>query len=165
MPRPLIVILAGLVIAAILGWMSAIGDNANDREIRDPWPDRLMPADEMSINEALSRLNASALFPKPKNGSGQNGQELDANGRPINGARNAGTPDFPTIRGVSLLDGQPHVTLEMADGNIETLAEGAVLKSGWQLKSVDPIRVIAAYEDEEITRPIRDYAPGHEQAN
>jgi hypothetical protein len=162
MPRNVIFILSGLIIAAVLGWVSASGTGADRREIRDPWPERLAPADEVSINEALSRLNGSALFPKP---AVKSGQALGPDGQPISegagaGARAAGP--FPDIRGVSILDGRPHVTLELASGDIKTIAEGETLESGWRLKSVDPTRIIAAYEDEEITRPIRDYAPGGE---
>jgi len=161
MSRHIIMIGACLTLAAAFGWISASGEDASNREIRDPWPNSLNSVNEMSINDALLRLNASALFPQP---TSRDGRPLGPDGKPIDadGAESASgaTPPFPTIRGVSILDGRPHVTLELKGGAVETVAEGETLESGWQLKSVDPTRIIAAYKDEEITRPIRDYAPG-----
>lgn len=159
MGRAFIMTCLALAFAAILGWLSVSNGASGQRDIRDPWPDRLMPADNMSINDARARLNQSALFPKPK---ADGDPALGPNGKPLGGNASGlkAAPPFPNIRGVSILDGRPHVTLELANGEITTLAEGAKLTSGWQLKSVDASRIIAAYDDEEITRPIRDYAPG-----
>ncbi len=161
MPRLPIIISIGFIIAAILGWVSTGRDNINQREIRDPWPNELTAAQNISVKDVVSRLNTSALFPKLSPDSGDGSSALGPDGRPLNGSRQTEAPPFPDIRGVSRLDGQPYVTLEFADGSVKTLAEGAQLSSGWQLKSVDPRRIIATYDDEEITRPVRDYAPGH----
>jgi len=159
MRRALLLMSLALIIAAIFGWLSVSGGASNARDIRDPWPSGAITAEPASINDMRDRLNNSALFPKP---DAAQGQALGPDGKPLSGGSSGpqNAPPFPNIRGVSILDGQPHVTLELADGEIKTIAEGETLPSGWQLKSVDPKRIIAAYEDEEITRPIRDYAPG-----
>ena len=162
MKRYGLIIGISLILAAILGWVSARGEDSSNREIRDPWPDALGAADTMSINDALARLNASALFPKPEADRNEKGQLIGPDGKPIDGSASGddAAPPFPDIRGVSILDGRAHVTLELPGGAIETIAEGETLSSGWQLKSVDAARIIATYDTEEITRPIRDYAPG-----
>jgi len=159
MRRNFILMGLALIIAAILGWLSVNSGASAARGITDPWPAEPLAAEPVPINDIRNRLNSSALFPKSDTAQDQN---LGPDGKPIDGKGSGpqNAPPFPDIRGVSILDGQPHVTLELADGQIKTIAEGETLTSGWQLKSVDPKRIIAAYKDEEITRPIRDYAPG-----
>ena len=159
MSRYIMFCLVALGLAGLTGWISVSGGAQDDRLLRDPWPESLTSASAFNVDDIRSRLNKSLLFPKSKSAqSGPNGTSAD--GPNAQSADEAKAPPFPSVRGVIIMDGHPHVTLELKNGDVHTLPEGATLESGWRLKSVDLTRLVAVYKDEERTVPIRDYAPG-----
>ena len=155
MKRPLLLIIALLVLSFILGWWRAgsyvAAGTADDADWKAP-----EFASSTNIKSTAAAIRASSLFLLSRKAEqARKAQANQASAVPVNVPKAA--PPFPTFAGAFKSNGIHYVTLVLATGEVLTIKSGQELPSGWLIKDINLEQVIAVFDDEETRFPVRTY--------
>ncbi len=146
---------AVLVSSLIVGWLGAGYGVANQTGSQVNWPyDKAEETSLVDYPSLQQRLKSSGLFPVSSTRLAELAAEAAA-AEPEEDEN--GLRPFPTIVAASMVDGIAQVHLRLADEQIIVARAGDTLRSGWTLKMVDLIRVIAVSGDQQQEFKIADY--------
>ena len=132
----LIFLIIGLM--AVVGWASSgvrsITDSSNAREWSAAGLDKL---DLQDIKMAAEKAIRSDIFPESEN-SKQQGVAITEQGAAVSKAT-----EFPEIRGVSIIDGTPHVLLWLQNGGPNYFSVNDDIDENWSIRELNMQEVIA----------------------
>ncbi len=136
------------VLGAVLGLFRLNVDKISPPTDERVWESLNVSDQKMTVPDTLNFLFESGLIYKSKN------TDIDET---VDPTTEDARPEFPAIRSYSVIDGIPHIHLVTEDAIGIIASEGDVLESGWVIKSLDAISVVAVYGDEEQTINITNY--------
>lgn len=148
---PFIVLVCAL--SAALGWMRAGTSAGQQAPTIDGW--NTLQYNSLSKQEygtIAAQLKASSLLPLSLIEE-RKGPSPEASAVKTPGA----LPDFPKIGGAKTVRNIRYVSLIVADNIIQTVKAGAVLESGWEIKSISRKSVVAVFDGQELEIPINSY--------
>lgn len=132
--------------ALLIGWWLAGVNIAKTGDVIDPWDSfKIANIEAGEFNAITERLKRSDIFPLSR----EEANIAEAASKIAVISSEPGLPAFPTIVGSSVLNGEPHIHLLLADDSFLKARSGDSLESGWKLKTVDLKRVLAVYGEDE----------------
>jgi len=150
---PILIVL--LLASGALGWLRAGTLAGPQPPALDGWNNqKYISIPDSEYKRLKTLLKSSQLLPslsKEELGAEEVAAQLAAE------ANGTSAPPFPKVIGASRLNNVAYIHLQEPDLSLIKVKQGDVLDSGWEILSVDGDKLIAVFDEEEISIPVITY--------